>query len=164
MVTEMDITDITPQNQYSQADHHFNNSSNPQHLAPNMSMLNTSDLIGSLQSQIIGLCLHALQQATLNLINSFDGAKKAEFATWAQSVENATRICNLDAVYITLFKLKGAPLKSAIYLEGKETSAGKKLSWNTLKQHLTANYSEIPYDMHAINACDTLQQGPDEPT
>ena len=60
-------------------------------------------------------------------------------------------------------------MKSAIYLEGKETSAGKKLSWNTLKQHLIyyillANYSEISYDMHAINAYDTLQQGSDEPT
>ena len=60
--------------------------------------------------------------------------------------------------------LQGAPLKSAMYLEGKETSAGKKLSQNTLMQHLTANYSEIPYNMHAINAYDTLQQGPDEPT
>ena len=35
---------------------------------------------------------------------------------------------------------------------------------DTLKQHLTANYSEILYDMYAINAYDTLQQGPDEPT
>ena len=54
-------------------------------------------------------------------------------------------------------------MKSAIYLEGKETSAGKKHSWNTPKQHLTANYSEIPYGTHAINVYDTLQQGPDEP-
>ena len=60
-------------------------------------MLNTSELISSLQSQIIGLHLQPLQQATLNSINSFDGAKKAEFTTWAQSVENATRICNLDS-------------------------------------------------------------------
>ena len=126
-------------------------------------MVNTSELIGSLQSQIIGLCLQPLQQATLNLINSFDGAKKAEFTTWAQSVENATRICNLDALNIILSTLQGAPLKSAIYLEGKETSAGRRLSWNTLKQHLTSNYLEIPYYMHAINAYDTLQQGPDEP-
>ena len=80
----------------------------------------------------------------LNSILTFDGAKKAEFVTRAQSVENAARICNLDAVSITLSKLQGAPLKSAIYLEGKETTAGKKLSWNTLKQHLTANYSGIP--------------------
>ena len=56
------------------------------------------------------------------------------------------RICNLDAVNITLSKLQGAPLKLAIYLEGKETSTCKKLSWITLKQHLTANYSEIPYN------------------
>ena len=55
-------------------------------------------------------------------------------------------------------------MKSATYLEGKETSAGMKLSWNTIKQHLTANYSEILYDTHAINAYNTLQQGPDETT
>ena len=127
-------------------------------------MLNTSELIGSLQSQILGLPLHPLQPATLNLINSFDHNKKAEFARWAQSVENATRICNLDAVNVALFKVQGAPLKSAIYLEGKESSADKKLSWNTLKQHLTANYSEIPYDTHDINDYHTIQQGPDEPT
>ena len=55
-------------------------------------------------------------------------------------------------------------MKLAIYLEGKEMSTGKKLSWTTLKQHLTANYSEIPYDTHAINAYNTLQQGADEST
>ena len=71
------------------------------------------------------------------------------------------RICNLDAINITLSKLQGAPLKSAIYLEGKETSTGKKLSWITLNQHLTANYSKIPYDTHAINAYDMLKQGVD---
>ena len=41
----------------------------------------------------------------------FDGTKKAEFATLAQSIENTVRICNLDAINITLSKLKGAPLK-----------------------------------------------------
>ena len=108
--------------------------------------------------------LICLQQATLNSIDTFDGTKKAECTTWAQSIGNAMRICNLDAVNITLSKLQGAPLKLAIYLEGKETSSGKKLTSITLKQHLTANYSEILYDMHIINAYDTLQQGADEPT
>ena len=74
------------------------------------------------------------------------------------------RICNLDAINITLSKLQGAPLKSAIYLESKEMSTGKKLSWTILKQHLTANYSEIPYDTHTINVYDTLQQGTDKST
>ena len=74
------------------------------------------------------------------------------------------RIGNLDAINIALSKLQGAPLKLAICLEGKETSTGKKPSWITLKQHLTANYSEIPYDTHAINAYGTLQQGADEST
>ena len=129
-----------------------------------MSTLNTSDVIGSLQSQIISLHSQPLQKATLNSINMFDGTKKAEFATWALSIENATRICSLDAINIALSKLQGAPLKSAIYLEGKETSSGKKLSWTTLKQHLTTNYSKIPYSTHAINAYETLQQGADKST
>ena len=129
-----------------------------------MSTLNIPKIIGSLQSQITGLQLQALQQATLNLINTFDGTKKTEFVTWAQSIENAARICNLDAINITLSKLQGDPLKSAIYLEGKVTSTGKKPSWITLKQHLTANYSEIPYDTHGINAYNTLQQGADKST
>ena len=99
----------------------------------NCLFLNTSELIGSLQSQIIGLQLQPLQQATLNSINTFDGTKKAEFATWAQSIENAMRICNLDAIDIALSKLQGAKLKLAIYLKGKETSTNKKLFWITLK-------------------------------
>ena len=74
------------------------------------------------------------------------------------------RICNLDAIIITLSKLQGALLKSAIYLEGKEASTGKKLSWITLMQHLIAIYSEILYDIHAINTYDKLQQGADKPT
>ena len=98
-----------------------------------MPMLNTLELIGSLQSQIIGLHLQPLQQATLTSINAFDGTKKAEFAIWAQSIEKAARICDMDAVNITLSKLQGIPLKSAIHLAGKETSAGRKLLWNTLK-------------------------------
>ena len=106
-----------------------------------MPTLNTLELIGSLQSKIIGLQSKLLQQAMLNSINMFDGTKKAEFATWAQSIENTTRICNLDAINITLSKLQGTLLKSAIYLEGKEMSTGKKRSWPTLKWHPTANYS-----------------------
>ena len=41
---------------------------------------------------------------------------------------------------------------------------GKQLSLTTSKQHLTSNYSEIPYDTHTINAYDTLQWGTDELT
>ena len=128
-----------------------------------MSTLNTSELIGSLQSQIKGLHLQPLQQATLNSINTFDGTKKAEFTTWAQSIENVMRIYNLYAINITLCKLQGAPMKSAIYLEDKEKSIRKKLSWITLKQHLMTNYSYIPYDTHVIHVYGTLQQGADEP-
>ena len=134
------------------------------HNANDMHPLNMSELIGSLQSQIIGLQLQLSQQSTLNSIKTFDGTNKAEFATWAQSIRNAARRCNLDALSIALSKLQGAPLKSANYLEGKETNSGRKHCWSTLKQHLTSNYSEIPYDTHAINAYDMLQQGTDEST
>ena len=127
-----------------------------------MCTLNTSELIGSLQSQIKGLQSQPLQWATLNSINTYAGTRKAEFATWAQSIENAVRICNLDVINITLSKLQGVSLKSANYIEGKETSSGKKLSQTTLKQHFTSNYSKLPYNTHAINACNTLQQGIDE--
>ena len=33
-----------------------------------------------------------------------------------------------------------------------------------IKKHLTSNYSEIPYDTHAINTYDSLQQGTNETT
>ena len=56
------------------------------------------------------------------------------------------------------------PLKSASYLESKETNSGKTLVWSSLKKHLTSNYSNIPYDTHAINTYDSLHQGSNEST
>ena len=88
---------------------------------------NTSDILGLLQSQILSLQMHPLQQSKLNSIKIFDGSNKAEFTVWAQSIENAARLCHLDALNIALSKLQGAPLKSANYLEAKETNAGKTL-------------------------------------
>ena len=79
-------------------------------------------------------------------------------------MENATSLCNLDTLSIALSKLQGALLKSANYLESKETNSGKTLVWSSLKKHLTSNYSEIPYDTHAFNAYDSLQQGNNEST
>ena len=96
------------------------------HNANDMYPLNTLELIGLLQSQIIGLQSQPLQQSTLNSIKTFDGTNKAEFATWVQSTENAARLCNLDALSIALSKLKGAPLKLANYVEDKETNSGKQ--------------------------------------
>ena len=125
---------------------------------------NNSDLIGSLQSQILGLQTQALQQSMLNSIKIFNGTNKSKFTSWAQSVENATRLCNLDTLIIALSKLQGPSLKSASYLESKEVNSGKQLDWYSLKKHLTSNYSEIPYDTHAINAYDSLHQGSDEST
>ena len=137
---------LSPKNQYyhKQASNSYQNSSNMPHNANDMYPLNTPELIGSLQSQIIGLQLQPLPQSTLNSIKMFDGTNKAEFATWVQNIENAARLCNIDALSIALSKLQEAPLKSANYLDNKETNSGRKLSWTTLKQHLTSNYSEYP--------------------
>ena len=120
--------------------------------------------MGSLQSQILGLQMQALQQSTLNSIKIFDGSSNSEFTSWVQHVENAARLCNLDTLNKALSKLQGAPLKLASYLESKETNSGKKLVWSSLKKHLTSNYFEIPYDTYAINVYDSLQQGNDEST
>ena len=125
---------------------------------------NNSDLIGSLQSQMLGLQTQALQQSMLNSIKIFDGTNKSEFTLWAQSVENATRLCNLDTLSIALSKLQGPTLKSTSYLKSKEVSSGKQLDWYSLKKHLTINYSEIPYNTHAINVYDSLHQGSDGST
>ena len=51
-----------------------------------------------------------------------------EFSTWTWSIDNAVRLCNLDALRIAL---QGAPLKPANYLEGKEKNSDKKLSGTT---------------------------------
>ena len=124
----------------------------------------SSDLIRSLQSQILGLQAQALQQSMLNLIKIFDGTNKSKFISWVQSVENTTRLYNLDTLSIALSKLQGPPLKSASYLESKETNSGKTLVWYSLKKHLTSYYLKIPYDTHAINAYDRLHQGSKEST
>ena len=113
-------------------------------------------MIESLQSQILGLRTQALQQSTLNSIKIFDSNNKSKFTSWAQSVENAAKLCNLDTLTIVLSKLQGPPLKSAHFLESKEISSGKQLNWHSLKKHLTTNYSEILYDTPAINAYDNL--------
>ena len=123
-----------------------------------------SDILGSLQSQMLGLQMHPLQQSTLNSIKIFHGSNKAKFTAWAQSVENAARLWHLDTLSITPLKLQGAPLKSASYLENKEANVGKTFVWSTLKKHLTSNYLEIPYVTYAINAYNSLQQGNDEST
>ena len=145
------------------ANNSYHNTSNTQ-CNIDMHPSNTSDILGSLQSQILGLQMHPLQQSTLNSIKIFNRSNKAQFTTWAQSIENAARLCYLDALSIALSKLQGALLKCANYLEAKEMNAGKTLIWSTLKQHLTSNYSKIPYDTHVINVYDTLQQGKDEST
>ena len=113
---------------------------------------NNSDILGCLQSQILGLQI------------IFDSNNKRKFTSWVQSVENAAKLCNLDTLSISLSKLQGPPLQSAHFLESKEVSSGKQLDWHSLKKHLTTNYSEIPYDTHAINAYDNLHQGSNEST
>ena len=100
----------------------------------------------------------------LNSIKIFNGSNKSRFTSWAQSVENAARLCNLDTLSIALSKLQGALLKLSSYLESKETNSGKALVWSSLKKHFTSNNLEIPYDTHAINAYDSLQQGSNKST
>ena len=83
--------------------------------------------------------MQALQQSMLNSIKIFEGSK-SEFTSWAQSVENAAKLCNMDTLTIALSKLQGPPLKSAHFLESKEVSSGKQLNWLSLQKHLTTNY------------------------
>ena len=96
---------------------HAHNTSSNQVNAIGFQSPNTSDLIGSLQSQILGLQMQVLQQSTLNSIKIFHGSNKSKFTLWAQSVENATRLCNLHNLSIALSKLQGAQLKSTSYLK-----------------------------------------------
>ena len=120
---------------------------------------NNPNIVESLQSQILGLKTQALQLSTLNSIKIFDGNNKNEFTLWAQSIENAAKLCNLDTLTITLSKQQGPPLQSGHFLETKQSSSGKQLNWHSLNKHLTTNYLEIPYNIHAINAYDNLHQG-----
>ena len=112
---------------------HTHNTRNSQVNAINPQSPDASDLIGSLQSQILGLQMQGIQQSTLNSIRIFDGSNKSKFTSWAQSVENAARLCNLDTLHIALSKLQGAPLKLASYLESKEANSGKTLVWSSIK-------------------------------
>ena len=99
---------------------------------------NTSNIIESLQSQILGLQTQALQQSMLNSIKSFDGNNKSEFTSWVQSVANGAKLCNMDTLTIALSKLLGPPLKSTQFLKSKEVSSGKQLNWHSLKK--ASNY------------------------
>ena len=107
-----------PNRNYSNTHYHNNGKHNSPHPIRNVhntsnNQVNTiapwspniSDLIGSLQSQILGLQTQALQQSMLNLVKIFDGTNKSKFTSWVQSVENAARLCNLDTLSIALSKL-----------------------------------------------------------
>ena len=52
----------------------------------NMHSSTISDILGSLQSQLLGLQMQPLQQSKLNSIKIFDGSNEAEFTAWAQSI------------------------------------------------------------------------------
>ena len=175
--SERSDTDLHPNRNYGKTHHHIisqHNSPRTVRNTPNTSnnqantittqSPNNSNVIGCLQSQILGLQTQALQQSMLNSIKIFDGNNKSEFTSWMQSVENTAKLCNLDTLDITLSKLQGPPLISACFLESKEVSSGKQLDWHSLKKHLTTNYLEIPYNTHAINAYDNLHQGSNEST
>ena len=140
------------------------NNSNNQINGMHVQSPNNSDILGCLQSQILGLQTQPLQHSMLNSIKIFDANNKSKLTSWAQSVENAAKLCNLDTLSIALSKLQGPPMKLACFLESKEVNIGKQLRWQSLKKLLTNNYSKIPYDTHAINVYDNLHQGSDEST
>ena len=74
--------------------------------------------------------MQALQQSMLNSIKIFVGSNKTEFTSWAQRMENAAKLCNLDTLSIALSKLQGVLLNLASYLESKEANSGKTLTFN----------------------------------
>ena len=161
---------------YSNTYHHTYSQHNSPHTVRNTSSISNDpvnvaaaqspsnpNIIESLQSQILGLKTHALQQSMLNSIKILTETTRTNLHH-AQSVENAAKLCDLDKLTITLFKLQGPPLQLAHFLETIESISGKQLNWHSLKKHLTTNYSQIPYDTHAINAYDNLHQGSKEST
>ena len=80
------------QHPHNQASHSYHNNSN----TPNMYPLNTSELIGSLQSQIIGLQLQPLQQSTLNSIKKHLMAPtKLNLLHGHRSIEQCCKIVQL---------------------------------------------------------------------
>ena len=112
----------------------YHNNSNMQ-CNIDMHSSNTSDILGSLQSQILVLQTHQLQQSTLNCIKIFEEATKWNLQLGWQSIENTAKVYHLDVLSIALSKLQGALLKSANYLETKETNACKALIWVYLTDH-----------------------------
>ena len=126
---------------------------------------NNLNIIECLQCQILGLQTQALQQSMLNSIKIFNGNNKSEFTSWAQSVENAAKVCNLDTLTIALSKLQGPPLKLACFLKSKEVGSGKQLHWHSLKK--ASNYKLLGNTVqHSCYQCmhDNLHQGSDEST
>ena len=79
--------------------------------------------------QTVAEVLQALKELNFMLANrtpelnkNLQQQKKSKFTSWAQSVENAAKLCNLDTLSITPPTLQGPPLKSAYFLESKEVS------------------------------------------
>ena len=120
---------------YGNTYHHTNSQHNSPHTVRNSPGLgndpvnvvaaqspNKTNKIESFQSEILGLKTQALQQSTLNSIKTFNRNNKNQ---WAQSVENAAKLCNLDTLTIALSKLQGPPLQLAHFLKTKERSSGK---------------------------------------
>ena len=107
-------------------------SNDPVHVVATQSPSNRN-IIECLQSQILGLKTQALQQSMLNSIKNFDRNNKSEFTLWAQSVENAAKLCELDILTIALSRLQRTTFQLASFLETKESSSGKQLNWHSLK-------------------------------
>ena len=65
------------------------NNSNNQINSIHVQSPKNSNILGFLQSQILGLQTQDLQHSLLNSIKIFDGNNKSKFMSWVQSVENA---------------------------------------------------------------------------
>ena len=71
---------------------------------------NSSNIVECLQSQILGLQIQALQQSTLNSIKIFNGNNESQFTSWAQSVENAAKLCKPGHTHYCTIQTTGTPI------------------------------------------------------
>ena len=85
------------------------NNSNNQINSMHVQSPNNSNILGCLQSQIIGLQTQPLQHFILNSVKIFDGNNKSKLTSGAKSEKNAAKLCNLDTLSIALSKLQGPP-------------------------------------------------------
>ena len=100
------------------------------------------------------LSRNPLQQAALDVINSFDGRNKAETTSWLEQIKLLAERGKEFAVEIAMAKLKGNPLQVISTLK-KETG---NITWESLKNTLLKKYSDVPYRSDAMAKYFTIRQ------